>query len=263
MHRTGVALVFAALVLLVPPESSAAEPAPAAAEAAEARLRAKVAKLIRQLGDEDYRLREAAGRELLDVGDDALPALHAACRSPDPEVADRAAVLVEKLEKDTRRLEARAGWATAGWDNTAEISTEHDAEAGRRHLVVKVTGDGEHAKSTVKLSLEGVLREEAARSARLVLKARHDDGKPVPLSVAFLTDVDGETVYFEARARDVPGGEWKTLGFDLAAADFKCEGTGWEYRSKLKGRDEIKAVMVVVGARRPLGLKLTGMRFRR
>ncbi len=83
------------------------------------------------------------------------------------------------------------------------------------------------------------------------------------MSAAFLTESGGATVYFETPARKVPGGEWTTLSFDLTGADFKCEATDWEYRSKLKDRDALKAVMVVVGVRRPLALKLTGMRFRR
>ena len=50
----------------------------------------RIAALVRQLGDKRYVYREAAGRDLEEVGEKALPAVRDAVASPDPEVSTRA-----------------------------------------------------------------------------------------------------------------------------------------------------------------------------
>ncbi|HEX4612717.1 MAG TPA: hypothetical protein VH092_31265 [Urbifossiella sp.] len=60
-----------------------------------------VAALIRNLGADDYRVREKAGRDLEVVGDKALTHLRKALAETDsPEVARRLSVLVRKVEYD-------------------------------------------------------------------------------------------------------------------------------------------------------------------
>jgi len=60
-----------------------------------------VAKLIKDLGDENYRVREQAGRELAVLGEKALPQMRAALHATDsPEVQRRLAVLIRKLDHD-------------------------------------------------------------------------------------------------------------------------------------------------------------------
>jgi hypothetical protein len=57
--------------------------------------------LVEQLGDPDYRTREAAGKHLAAAGDRAIPALRAALAAkPDPETARRLTVLVARLDAD-------------------------------------------------------------------------------------------------------------------------------------------------------------------
>jgi hypothetical protein len=62
--------------------------------------------LVARLGAPDYADREAAGRALLAVGPAALPALEAAARSVNPEVARRAADLLARVRRtaDSARL---------------------------------------------------------------------------------------------------------------------------------------------------------------
>jgi hypothetical protein len=65
----------------------------------------EIAKLIKDIGDEDYRTREKAGRLLAAIGEKALPQMRAALRATDsPEVQRRLAVMVRKM--DTERLVA-------------------------------------------------------------------------------------------------------------------------------------------------------------
>ncbi len=258
-------------LLLLAAAAAGGEPQPAAAKPragdAERERRAarreRIAGLVRRLGDADYKKREEASAKLVAIGDDALEALYPARASKDLEVADRAREVVARIEKHTLRLEARSGWAPAGWDNPAVVKTEHDEKTGRRFLVLSLSGEGEHQKSTVTLSLDERGRAAAGGAARLELRARHEGAEPVPVSAAFLTKPEGEPVYFETPARRVPGGKWCALSFDLAAGDFKCKATEWAYTSKLKDRAAVSRVLVVVAAKRKLSLRLTGIRFRK
>ena len=66
---------------------------------------AKVEALVAQLGSPDYRAREKAGRDLLALGDRALPSLKAALPTlADPEANRRLQVIVEQI--DSARLRA-------------------------------------------------------------------------------------------------------------------------------------------------------------
>jgi hypothetical protein len=66
---------------------------------------ADVERLIKNLGDDDYRTREKAGRELAALGEKALPRMRAALRETDsPEVQRRLAVMIRRM--DTHRLVA-------------------------------------------------------------------------------------------------------------------------------------------------------------
>src|SRR6266487_4587496 len=66
---------------------------------------AAIAQLIKELGDDDYRTREKAGRELVALGEKALPQMRAALRETEsPEVQRRLAVMIRRM--DTERLVA-------------------------------------------------------------------------------------------------------------------------------------------------------------
>jgi hypothetical protein len=60
---------------------------------------AKLAALIRQLGDDNFAVRAKATRALLAIGRPALPSLRKAQNDEDPEIASRARTCVEKLEQ--------------------------------------------------------------------------------------------------------------------------------------------------------------------
>jgi HEAT repeat protein len=59
--------------------------------------RERVRRLIGRLGDEEYAVRESAGQELAALGRVALPQLREATKDRDPEVARRAAKLINRI----------------------------------------------------------------------------------------------------------------------------------------------------------------------
>ncbi len=74
---------------------------PAAPPPASDKADPKVAQLIADLGSDDYRTREKAGRELAALGHRALPAMRQSLLSTDnPEVQRRLAILVRKMDVD-------------------------------------------------------------------------------------------------------------------------------------------------------------------
>ena len=58
----------------------------------------QIAKLVKQLGDNDFDVREAASRKLLEVGEPAEDALATAAKSDDAEVSRRATEILERFK---------------------------------------------------------------------------------------------------------------------------------------------------------------------
>jgi hypothetical protein len=99
--------LFASAALCAPAVAFAAEPevtpekpeTPAAVEKAPSNE--DVPKLIKQLGDDDPKLRDQASRQLRKVGKDALPALAEAAKdNADPEVVSRAQSVTRQIDDD-------------------------------------------------------------------------------------------------------------------------------------------------------------------
>jgi len=75
---------------------------PAALPAADADVKAQIAKLITQLGDDDPQLRQEATDMLRKLGKTAAPALTEARKNPDLEVSSRAEALLRKIDEDSK-----------------------------------------------------------------------------------------------------------------------------------------------------------------
>ena len=67
-------------------------------------FKARVEKLIRELGDEQFEVREAAAKGLASAGSRARPYLELATKSADPEVAGRAKAILDSLPKLSHTL---------------------------------------------------------------------------------------------------------------------------------------------------------------
>src|SRR5436305_11335506 len=99
IHRCWLLAVAIAFIHLAP--ATADNPPPAAAEKDEA-TSDRIAKLIEQLGSEDFGAREKAQSELAQAGLEAYDALHAAQGHHDPEIALRARYLVRSMTGSVR-----------------------------------------------------------------------------------------------------------------------------------------------------------------
>lgn len=86
-------IAFGTLTSAIPSASAAAT----AAEKEEAEGASRIAKLIEQLGSDDFGARERAQSELAQAGLEAYDALHAAQSHHDPEIALRARYLVRSM----------------------------------------------------------------------------------------------------------------------------------------------------------------------
>lgn len=77
---------------------------------------ADVPRLIRQLGDDDFEVREAATARLEKIGEPALPELYKALASNDAEVRRRAEIIVAAIESKLYvELLCLSGHTSAGW----------------------------------------------------------------------------------------------------------------------------------------------------
>ena len=121
----------------------AATSAAQADEASDARDEARIARLIVQLGDDSYRMREAAGAELFAIGEPALPPLRIANRtSRDLEVRSRAARLVRRImitACQSRSLSMNFAYLQAGRFWMGSNTKEKDRRDDESQHAVRIT----------------------------------------------------------------------------------------------------------------------------
>jgi HEAT repeat protein len=140
--------------------------------------RARARELIKQLGDDSFDVREKASQELAALGRPALPALTDATKSPDAEVARRAADCVRQIENDAgpvlaaaalRRLAARkpAGAAEVLLDYLPAADGEEVAEQVRATLAALAVRDGKADPALVKALADAAPERRAAAGEAL------------------------------------------------------------------------------------------------
>lgn len=101
MKRLVTTLVLFGAVSLFPAQAQDGGRPPQGQSPAAARD-ARIAELVRKLGDPSFDAREAAQRELIAIGGPALKALDEATRSADPEVASRATEAISRIRAGGR-----------------------------------------------------------------------------------------------------------------------------------------------------------------
>ncbi len=91
-----------------------AKPKPKTTKQPDPKLKKRIAELIKQLGDDDYEKREAAGKALLKIGRPTRKQIEVATRDKDPERATRASALLTALPDATEvNRDCTNGWMAA------------------------------------------------------------------------------------------------------------------------------------------------------
>lgn len=85
-----------------------AQPGTSAEDSTKEKASKEIDRLIRQLGDDDFDVREAASKELEKIGEPALAALQKARGSDDLEVRRRASRLVERISDRLARTDVKS-----------------------------------------------------------------------------------------------------------------------------------------------------------
>ena len=140
--------------------------------------------LIRQLGDDTFRVRERASKKLVALGSMVLPLLREAVNDPDREAARRARECLQQIGEEKSQLQTAAAIRLLGVRrpaNTAEVLLNYLPGAD----------------------------PDAAREARAVLFAlAQKDGKPDPVLVRALDDKEPARRQAAAAALGKDGGKY-------------------------------------------------------
>ena len=101
----------------------------------------ELVRLSEQLGDRDYRVREAAGKRFADLGADCLPALKSVARTGNLEAAERAIDLITKIERAVANAKATAGTVVELKAEEQTLGAAFDALRKQTGYTIVVNGD--------------------------------------------------------------------------------------------------------------------------
>ncbi len=179
----------------------------------------------------------------------------------DPPVGPKPPPVGPKKPKVEEGLEIyRGGWRAVPWGNPATITLMKDDKTGNQFLAVQMSGKGRESKTGIELRV-GRTKPAVLSSAKLVFNVYNPNKSTLPISVAFSTVIKGKYGYYEARTSRFRKG-WHTMTVDLNGKDFKSRETEWAYRTPVKGKDNLKAVIILVNTRRKATIYLDYIKFK-
>jgi hypothetical protein len=143
--RVLLGLTIALVAAAMPSLAAAGQPPATTPAAATTPDEATIKKLVTDLGDKTFAVRDSAGKRLIEIGLPSRPALLAAAKSDDPEVSLRARaaleVLVEVTVKDLGLSPLAVGGAVLVSPNGEHVAYVKEV-AARSHLFVCDGKDG-------------------------------------------------------------------------------------------------------------------------
>lgn len=141
-------------------------------------------RLIAQLGDNDFKVREESSRKLKEIGKPALDALKKAAKLDDPEIQTRAEAIVKRIEQ--RPVPGGIGERTVGsirLSMTGEVRTIDINEVNRKiqirlsdigiEMTVSATENGKEIKETYTARDAEQLRNDNPQAADLFERWAH------------------------------------------------------------------------------------------
>jgi hypothetical protein len=174
----------------------------------------EIDKLIRQLGDDDFAVREEATRRLM-TREDAVPALRKALRSPDQETARRATKVLEALNhKEEKRVLARL----------QELGRNGQVDQAAELLVRRQKWDDEEAAWQVMTGLAAKVIELANKEFGEKRQVPHLEGLPAGDFRRWADEVHPNFLSTGRVAND-PKNETRKGGFVVRAAKISVLDT--------------------------------------
>jgi hypothetical protein len=168
----------------------------------------KIQALVRQLGDDEFAVRERASAELVALGRVALPVLDKARRDPDPEIAHRATNCVHQIEQGSiAALPAAVVRTVAKKKPAGAVAVlldylplvENDALAEEVcHALAAVAVRGGTVDPALKAALADQLPVRRAAAAQALCQANPAAARPAV--AALLTDPNAAVRLTAARA---------------------------------------------------------------
>ncbi len=152
------------------------------------------------------------------------------------------------------------GWRAVPWGNPAAVTKMKDDDTGNQFLAVQMSGKGRESKTAIELRV-GRTKPAALKSAKLIFHVYNPHKKTLPISVAFSTVVKAKYSYFESRTSRFRQG-WHTMTVDLNGKDFKSRETEWAYRTAVKGKDNLKSIIILINTRRKATIYLDYIKFK-
>jgi uncharacterized protein (TIGR03067 family) len=180
----------------------------------------RIARLIQQLGDDDFDTREAATRALGAIGVPALAALRKATSSPDLEVRRRATRISQAITEAAARAELarlQGTWAVASYEIEGKRLPGKD-----RRSTMTITGDkwvAKWARDDGGVQVEsGILKIANPEKGSFAVDFVHLDGPHKGSTVFAIARVDRDTFKFCYHVR----AEARPTGFVTKAGDTSC-----------------------------------------
>jgi len=134
-------------------------------------------------------------------------------------------------------LESLPGWSAADWGNPAVVTME--TIMGDLRLRIKAES-GAAEKTAVRVATGLDLSTNAALAVDVF-----NPSQTVAVVAVALATGDGK-VYYESQPMEAGFGWSRGLSVDLAAAQFKCEASGWEYTAALADPGKVCEVYLLL-----------------
>jgi hypothetical protein len=147
--------------------------------AADSELDRKIERLIKRLGDDRFRIREAAARELVAIGRPAIPALRGVLKSPDPDLRLRARNILNQIQNSiTGLIEDLADKDPKVRREAAEQLGLHGAKAKAAiPALVKALKDGDESVREAAIAALEVIDPANKALAGVIPAKAHVNGK--------------------------------------------------------------------------------------
>ena len=136
-------------------------------------------------------------------------------------------------------LEIGGPWTGIGWGNEVSVGEVKIGAAGTRVLRLACqSGEKEKAAASRPVRINLPMQGRAVLSV-------YNPGK-TKTKIALAVVASDKRVYFESVMKETRPGAWRRIEFDLASSDWKCAASGWDHKSPLTMRKDVREIILLV-----------------